>query len=302
MDPGGGGQGSIEVQQNLRKRQPSGFVHEVLDEKTKDHHIGDQEYKFPEGRAEEAPQLHTLSQSKDEYLWGNNIEECNWTKPILKTIDTTPERACRSVNSKRRERGVKINDAINNDHQQAMCQRESEKRSVCRASGTSRVQQVVSLVGRDLGHLVLWGFKRQVQGSNGLNPAQPCRPQGLTRTVPSGHNRVQYPCPDGHADGMGYCSHTLGGFAGRQDPVVLQERSNNQSRMSAEFLLIIINTIITTRTDAEMNRRGGKGTQRLLSNQASLVRGKYYNTREPPARRRPGELYCMFESVGLRTQ
>ena len=46
---------------------------------------------------------------------------------------------------------------------------------------------------------MLRGYKRQVQGSNGLNPAQPRRPLGSTQTIPPEHSRVQYPCSGGHA-------------------------------------------------------------------------------------------------------
>ena len=48
-----------------------------------------------------------------------------------------------------------------------------------------------------LGQPVLRGFRRQVQGSNGLNPAQPCRPLGSTQMFPPRHNRVKHHCQSG---------------------------------------------------------------------------------------------------------
>ena len=50
-----------------------------------------------------------------------------------------------------------------------------------------------------LGQLVLQGHKRQVQGSNWSNPAQPRRPWGSTQILLSRHNRVKHPCRDSHA-------------------------------------------------------------------------------------------------------
>ena len=52
-----------------------------------------------------------------------------------------------------------------------------------------------------LGQVVLQGYSRQVQGSNGSNAAQPDRPWGSTQTVPTGHNRVKYPCLVGRVTG-----------------------------------------------------------------------------------------------------
>ena len=52
---------------------------------------------------------------------------------------------------------------------------------------------------RGLEQSVLQGCKRQVQGSNGLNPAQPRRPWGSTQTIPSRRNEAQRPRRDGRA-------------------------------------------------------------------------------------------------------
>ena len=51
----------------------------------------------------------------------------------------------------------------------------------------------------DLGQSVFQGYKRQVQGSNGLNPAQFCRPWGSTQIFPSRHNEAQRFRQDGRA-------------------------------------------------------------------------------------------------------
>ena len=77
----------------LGKDNPADLYTKYIDERTKEHHIGNLACKFQGGGAEEAPPLHTLSQSQDEYMCGNNVEECNWIKSILKTIDITRERA-----------------------------------------------------------------------------------------------------------------------------------------------------------------------------------------------------------------
>ena len=53
------------------------------------------------------------------------------------------------------------------------------------------------------GQPVLQGYKRQVQGFNGLNPAQLGRPWGSTQIVPSEHNRTQRSWSDGRASARG---------------------------------------------------------------------------------------------------
>ena len=52
----------------------------------------------------------------------------------------------------------------------------------------------------DPGQSGLQGYKRRVQGSNGLNPAQLSRPGGSTQIVPLRHNRAQRLCRGGHAN------------------------------------------------------------------------------------------------------
>ena len=66
-----------------------------------------------------------------------------------------------------------------------------------KANGRRRCCGHISII--DLGQPVLQGYKQQVQGSNGWNPAQLCCPWGSTQTFPSMHNRVKHPCRDGHA-------------------------------------------------------------------------------------------------------
>ena len=43
-----------------------------------DHHTARMQCQYSEGRADEAPKLHVISQSLEEYLNGNNCEECEW--------------------------------------------------------------------------------------------------------------------------------------------------------------------------------------------------------------------------------
>ena len=51
----------------------------------------------------------------------------------------------------------------------------------------------------DLAQSVFRGSRRQVQGSNGLNPAQLRRPLGSTQILPPRHIRVKHSCQSGHA-------------------------------------------------------------------------------------------------------
>ena len=61
---------------------------------------------------------------------------------------------------------------------------------------------------------VLQGTKRQVQGYNGLNSAQPRRPWGSTQTLLCEHNRVKHSCSDGHVAGIDVNpTHRYGSFA-----------------------------------------------------------------------------------------
>ena len=202
----------LKFKKVLGRDNPADLYTKYLDEKTSMHHIRTLAYNFTEGRSEEAPQLHIMSRSKDDYGYGPQEEVCEWVKEVVQCIDNAWDRRQRANNGSREELWIYSGG-----------QRHAHKGNYAIDLRGDKLNAVTG----DLGQLVLQGYKRQVQGSNGSNPAQPRRPWGLTRTDPSGHNRVRHPCPDGHARGMGYCSHTLGGFAGRQDPAVSRERSQH---------------------------------------------------------------------------
>ena len=226
--------GRPKFEKVLGRDNPADFYTKYFDEKTNLHHTTTLAYRFTTGRAEEAPQLHKLSQSRDDYEYGPNDEACEWVNGIMQAVQQVWSRRRRANNNNRGEIWI-CHESQRIRHKQ------------------QEVAERLRAVADDLGQLVLQGRKRPVQGSNGLNPAQPRRPWGPTRTGPSGHNRVQYLCPDGHATSMGCCSHTLGGFAGRQDPVVLRERSHKQSRSGNERL--ISTTIITINTTSIATNR-----------------------------------------------
>ena len=97
------------------------------------------------GRSIEAPQLHILLQSLDEYLDGEFREPCAWVQTIMHHVSR-----CRS-SSRRRKSSVNI--VYNNEPYNA-----------------------------DAWQQVLRGARQRVQGSNGLNAAQLSCPQGATLT------------------------------------------------------------------------------------------------------------------------
>ena len=80
----------------------------------------------------------------------------------------------------------------------------------------------------NLGQLVFWGFNQQPSGYNGCGAALLVGLWVRPEPFHLRHNGAQRFRRDGHAIGMGYSSHSHGGLAGRQDPVVLRERSHNR--------------------------------------------------------------------------
>ena len=83
-----------------------------------------------------------------------------------------------------------------------------------------------------LGQLVLQGDKRQVQGSNWLNPAQPRRPWGSTQTLLSRHNRVKHPCRDSHAVIHAWGIARIPRVVSREDRIQLpSEKDQNYRRL-----------------------------------------------------------------------
>ena len=76
----------------LGKANPADVFTKHPDEKANQHHVDKFAYRFNEGRADEAPKLHALSQSPHEYHDEGHGRECEWIEAILKAIDTSKER------------------------------------------------------------------------------------------------------------------------------------------------------------------------------------------------------------------
>ena len=65
----------LQFQKVFGKENPADLFTKYLDEKTNKLHTSKLEYEFKDGRAIEAPQLHKISQSMDDYLIGCNVKE-----------------------------------------------------------------------------------------------------------------------------------------------------------------------------------------------------------------------------------
>ena len=88
----------------LGKDNPADLYTKFLDVATSDSHVKRLKYTYPSGRSSEAPQLHNVSQSMDEYQHGEQYETCEWVKMLLNRIGVAriPRRTRRdqgSINS-----------------------------------------------------------------------------------------------------------------------------------------------------------------------------------------------------------
>ena len=158
------------------KVNPADLYTKYVDWATIERHLGKLRSEFTIGRAEEAPKLHSVSMSIDEYNFMGLRKPWEWLDVITEAVKHESAKPSRSLN-------------------QRMCK--GEINVLCKHGGS-------------LEQSVLHGYTRQVQGSNGSNPAQTDRPWGSTQIFPSEHNRVQYPCSDGHVKDVGHCSHAQG--------------------------------------------------------------------------------------------
>ena len=70
----------LKFRKALGKDNPADFYTKHLDEKTSGHHTKTLAFKFKDGSAEEAPQFHGLSGSRDEHGDGGSVSECEWAK------------------------------------------------------------------------------------------------------------------------------------------------------------------------------------------------------------------------------
>ena len=152
----------------LGKENPADLYTKYLDWATMGKHMNRVRYEVTTGRASEARKLHSVSMSMDEYGLMGLWKPWEWLDIITDAVQ------CQSAKPKVKSRQITCAGEIN----------------------------VVSRRLTSLEQPVLQGYKRQVQGYNWLNPAQPSRPWGSTQTLPSEHNRVKHPCSDGHVTGI----------------------------------------------------------------------------------------------------
>lgn len=71
----------------LGNDNPAGLYTKYLDEKASNHHAAILSFRSKGGRVGEAPQLHVLSQSRDECENGTNLLDCELTKVIAEAVD-----------------------------------------------------------------------------------------------------------------------------------------------------------------------------------------------------------------------
>ena len=76
----------------LGKENPADLYTKYLDVATTNTHVRKLEYGYVDGRSTEAPQLHTLSQSIDEYKNGGGHEPYDWVQILLDSLGE-PRRA-----------------------------------------------------------------------------------------------------------------------------------------------------------------------------------------------------------------
>ena len=213
----------------LGKDNPADLFAKYLDAATIDHHINKLQCKCGDGRADEAPKMHALSQSMEMHLNGQHHKECKWLgmvrtmgyiveQHVEKQRDEREQASMGSISgpqnmhrSKRRVHVIQNGTRMERAPKGVSMHRHNNRsptRGEARACNNDIVNSSVQsshhamrIVGP--GRPVLQGYKRQVQGSNRLNPAQPCRPWGSTQIVPSEHNRTQRSCSDGRANARG---------------------------------------------------------------------------------------------------
>ena len=125
---------------------PADLFTKYLDEKTKNHHVTNLGFQAIGGRPEDAPNLHNISVSMDEYQNGGCIEDWQWLKYLW---------------------GRKHNGCSNSQRQR----RTSQLNVLGRQRNTTDVRQQV-----------LQGYNWPVQGYNGSNAAQLSQPWGSNLT------------------------------------------------------------------------------------------------------------------------
>ena len=144
-------------------------------------HVGRLNYAFLVGRAIEAPQLHNICISIDEYELMGQWNQWEWLN-VINMLETSTQR--------RKSNIFKLCP-------RCRCQQQRTENAFVGDSPQRRENE--NDCQKDLGQSVLQGYKRQVQGSNGPNAAQLGRPWCSTQTLPPRHNQIQRPRQGGHA-------------------------------------------------------------------------------------------------------
>ena len=76
----------------LGKKNPADLFAKFIDTTTTHAHVQKLEYRFTQGRSSEAPKLHIISQSTEEYSCGNTMGQCEWVQMILTNVSTCTSR------------------------------------------------------------------------------------------------------------------------------------------------------------------------------------------------------------------
>ena len=128
----------MKFEKVLGRDNPADFYTKYLDEKTNLHHTIALAYRFITGRADEAPQLHRISQSRDDYDYATIVEACEWVNSIVQETKQAWGRPQRVNNNNRGDIWLrKESERIRQEQQD--------------------VNEPFTEVARDLGLLVLQG-------------------------------------------------------------------------------------------------------------------------------------------------
>ena len=187
-----------------------------LDQNAIEQHVATLKYTFADGRTSEGPKVNNVSISIDEYEPIGQWKEWEWSHMI---------NSCVQVNG----------DGTQKNNNGKLCRGEINlcKRSIQTTHYTTESRNSSHL---DLGQSVLQGYKRQVQGFNGLQPALPCRPWGSAQTLPSRHNEAQRPRQDGRAVVKAWGIAHIPRVDLREDRIRLpSEKGQNRSKGTSEW-------------------------------------------------------------------
>ena len=140
--------------------------------------VGSLNYAFIGGRAIEAPQLHNICISIDEYELMGQWTQWEW---LNITNEVLQSRGCQNKGETTRRAIHKQIILLETNIQRgksdvfessARCRRQ-QRQTENAALGVSQQRFENENSSQKVGQSVLQGYNRQVHGSNGLNPAQP---------------------------------------------------------------------------------------------------------------------------------